>query len=252
MIKYVKHFEHNTVGRDFVVGDIHGCVDSFKALLTHVNFDRSVDRVFSVGDLIDRGPNSVEALQLLDNDWFHAVRGNHEQMMWDAIMETSRFGQSLSMWIANGGKWISDLLNDEAKAAIYLCDTYVADLPYIITVGSGSTRFNIVHAECVWSRTPVSDYTIDNVNLPTDALDSLIWGRSMISGGSYDQTDLSTTYVGHTPVQQIEQVGNQIYLDTGAVYANGHFDGKLTLLDTKTNIAYHHHRLTQTFSQTQL
>lgn len=70
----------NTLGRDFVVGDLHGCVDVLRALLHDVRFDPARDRLFSVGDLVDRGPASEAALELLDRPWCHVVRGNHEEV----------------------------------------------------------------------------------------------------------------------------------------------------------------------------
>ena len=52
----VARFEENATGRDFVVGDLHGMFSHLEALLNEVAFDESADRLFSVGDLIDRGP----------------------------------------------------------------------------------------------------------------------------------------------------------------------------------------------------
>ncbi|WP_156411270.1 hypothetical protein [Alishewanella sp. WH16-1] len=48
-------FAKNTKGRDFFVGDVHGRNDLLSKCLTCVNFNKSTDRIFSVGDLSDRG-----------------------------------------------------------------------------------------------------------------------------------------------------------------------------------------------------
>ncbi len=60
------HVEYpaNEDGRDFVVGDIHGEYDQLMEALDHQNFDKDHDRLFSVGDLIDRGPKSVDVVML--------------------------------------------------------------------------------------------------------------------------------------------------------------------------------------------
>jgi hypothetical protein len=50
----------NTAGRDFVCGDIHGCFDELDAALAKLQFDPAVDRLISVGDLVDRGPRSAD------------------------------------------------------------------------------------------------------------------------------------------------------------------------------------------------
>lgn len=77
----VQHFEPNPHGRDLVVGDIHGCMEQFECVLARANFDFQRDRLFSVGDLVDRGDHSARALRLLAEPWFHVVIGNHEAML---------------------------------------------------------------------------------------------------------------------------------------------------------------------------
>ena len=66
-------FEQNTAGRDFAVGDIHGCFTELQRGLDAIGFDASADRLFSVGDPVDRGPESHHALRWLDRPWFHAI-----------------------------------------------------------------------------------------------------------------------------------------------------------------------------------
>jgi serine/threonine protein phosphatase 1 len=83
----IAHFDRNTRGRDLIVGDIHGCFSRLGAHLNYLQFDPARDRLFSVGDLIDRGPESEHALEWLAQPWFHAVKGNHEEA---AMCTTSR------------------------------------------------------------------------------------------------------------------------------------------------------------------
>ena len=53
-------------------------------------FDTARDRLFSVGDLIDRGPRSRDAIEWLTAGRFAgAVRGNHEPMMVDALRKNA-------------------------------------------------------------------------------------------------------------------------------------------------------------------
>lgn len=70
----------NIRGRDLAVGDIHGHFQRLEKCLEAVRFDPAVDRLFSVGDLVDRGPHSEAALEWLAQPWFHAVQGNHEAL----------------------------------------------------------------------------------------------------------------------------------------------------------------------------
>lgn len=73
----------NAEGRDFVVGDIHGAFDLVLEGMRRVQFDRQRDRLFCVGDLVDRGPQSARAARFLKQPYVHAVSGNHEFKLLD-------------------------------------------------------------------------------------------------------------------------------------------------------------------------
>ena len=64
----------------YAVGDIQGCYDSLRALLDKAEFDPSTDMLWSVGDLINRGPKDYEVLNfcMALGDSFNAVLGNHD------------------------------------------------------------------------------------------------------------------------------------------------------------------------------
>lgn len=47
-------------GRIIVMGDVHGCLDELKDLLDEVSYDKDNDTVILVGDLVDKGPYSLE------------------------------------------------------------------------------------------------------------------------------------------------------------------------------------------------
>src|SRR5258706_5182448 len=80
-IKRCLRLPRNAAGRDLVVGDLHGHRSLLEHELDKLAFDPGRDRVLSVGDLIDRGPQSLGTLSLIDEPWFHAVLGNHELML---------------------------------------------------------------------------------------------------------------------------------------------------------------------------
>ena len=64
----------------YAVGDIQGCFDELRRLLDKVKFDPAVDRLWSVGDIINRGPKSLETIRFLRSlgDSFTMVLGNHD------------------------------------------------------------------------------------------------------------------------------------------------------------------------------
>ncbi len=69
----------------WLMGDLHGCFALLMNRLRQLRFDPWADLLISVGDLIDRGPQSADCLGLLRCRWFRAVRGNHEQMALEAL-----------------------------------------------------------------------------------------------------------------------------------------------------------------------
>lgn len=64
----------------YVVGDIQGCYDPLRHLLDKAGFDPSRDRLWCVGDFINRGPKSLETLRFLKSlgETFTGVLGNHD------------------------------------------------------------------------------------------------------------------------------------------------------------------------------
>ena len=64
----------------YAIGDIHGCLESLKGLLHYINFNENKDKLWFTGDLINRGPKSLETLKFLYEmqDIIQVVLGNHD------------------------------------------------------------------------------------------------------------------------------------------------------------------------------
>ena len=210
----------NTRGRDLVVGDLHGCRAVLERALDALGFDPASDRVLSVGDLIDRGPESPDCLALLEAPWFHAVMGNHEDMM---VRRLAGEPDVAALHLQNGGEWLQggDQLEENPRLAANA--EAAASLPHLITVASDDgERYHVVHAELPAGNTTVVTDAELEAGIDMDP-SHLIWTRELMLGNDGDLPEhypgLSTTYCGHTPQPQVRRRRSHVCLDTGAVFA---------------------------------
>ncbi|EDR9404125.1 metallophosphoesterase, partial [Listeria monocytogenes] len=100
-MRYYEKIDGSKYRNIWVVGDLHGCYTNLMNKLDTIGFDNKKDLLISVGDLVDRGAENVECLELITFPWFRAVRGNHEQMMIDGLSERG----NVNHWLLNGGGW---------------------------------------------------------------------------------------------------------------------------------------------------
>jgi len=78
--------------RTIIVGDVHGCLRELRELMNRVGLDAD-DRLFFVGDLIARGPDTQGVLDWVARSGAKVVRGNHEQKL-IAWMDAKERGES--------------------------------------------------------------------------------------------------------------------------------------------------------------
>lgn len=243
-VTFCKVLPENIKGRDFIVGDIHGCLDLLLAKLQAVGFDEQKDRLFSVGDLIDRGPQSIECLGLLRKPWFYACLANHEAMMLCYYGAYSSYYHSPQDFIRNGGQWSFEQQGDDLGGNLFDLLELVAQLPVAYHV-QGALPFNVCHANIIdYSDEKLKEY--DGKKIARASADDIVWSRDVIYATKnpveaqlgdrvalIDSTEpmrdgLSLTYAGHTPVKKCVLTKSHLHIDMGAYQlvtkGNGDFD----------------------------
>lgn len=77
-MRYYEKIDGSKYRNIWVVGDLYGCYTNLMNKLDTIGFDNKKDLFISVGDLVDRGVENVECLELIIFFWFRVVRGNYE------------------------------------------------------------------------------------------------------------------------------------------------------------------------------
>ena len=217
-------FELNVAGRDFAVGDIHGSFSHLSRSLEAIGFDASVDRLFSVGDLVDRGPESQLVLGWLARPWFHAICGNHDLMAFQSALGLVPDDGYLQAW----GQWLAGL----SVARQQLIGQGLAALPLAMEVATASGIVGLVHADCPFDDWREMQAVPWDSAKPTDALgDACLWSIERYSRRYAEPVHHVRAVVhGHMVVKAPEVLGNVHFIDTGGWKPGGRF----TFLELKT------------------
>ena len=206
--------------RSFVIGDIHGCAATLRRLVDVTLRPGPEDRIYLLGDLIDRGPDSKGVLDFIfelreRGLTVGCVRGNHEEM----CLQAGDDHNFLGMWIANGGLATMESFQADGPGDIpHRYREFLASLPHYILLDA----FVIVHAGLNFD--PPS---------PFDDTSAMLWTRSPV----VDQLRIGGRRLicGHTPVtcKQLEASldSSKIMLDNGCVYVRRAEMGSLAALE---------------------
>lgn len=205
---FVKTVDGKNYDNVYVIGDLHGEITQLNEALAETGFNKDKDLLLSVGDLIDRGENSIACLELINEPWFECVMGNHEKMGIDAVSSKSK--ELLEHWVLNGGGWFFE--SDKAYAETLL--NKAAELPLIIEFNCDGHKIVICHADY-----PLDNYSHDNFK---DSEMHLLWSRERIQAakdGTVREIKGADLFIfGHTVVREPTHISNQLYIDTGACY----------------------------------
>jgi serine/threonine protein phosphatase 1 len=194
--------------RIFIVGDIHGCLDTFRRLMDKIGWRPDRDGLIFLGDYIDRGPDPkgvVDHILYLRKTSSHVrcLMGNHE----DIFLEFLKGGDPQLLLINGGTTTLRSYELDKRPPGDPLIPFehlrfYEGLIPWIEL-----DEFYVVHAGFR-----------PGVDVRKQAVEDVLWIRDTFIYSDYDFG--KTVIFGHTPFSKPLVLDNKIGLDTGAVYGN--------------------------------
>lgn len=206
--------------RSYVIGDIHGCAATLRRLVDVTIRATPADRIYLLGDLIDRGPDSKGVLDFIfelrqRGVTVDSIRGNHEEM----CLKASDDPYYLSLWTANGGLATLESFQADGPGDIpHAYRVFLAALPLYLLLDD----YVIVHAGLNFDRPD-----------PFEDTSAMLWTRSPV----VDRLRIGGRRLicGHTPTarSQLEASlgGSKIMLDNGCVFGGRPETGCLAALE---------------------
>eukprot|EP01134_Creolimax_fragrantissima_P003395 CFRG3395T1 len=197
-----------------VVGDIHGCFDELQSLLSKCEYSPSTHLVINVGDMVNKGPKSVEVLNwFYDNrdNGVYTVRGNHDDSMLLTMQQSETEGAA-SANIKPHYDYIKEIKPEVRSWAL--------DIPYTIAIGD----LLIVHAGLV-PKEPLEQQTpfdMTRMRVVRKLDDESYEPLQRVSDGA---VQWATTWpgpqlviFGHDAKKQLQEEPFALGLDTGCCY----------------------------------
>ena len=217
-----------------VIGDVHGCLDELQELIAEVRNKEPECLFIFAGDIINKGPKSLETLRYVRNMGSNAysVRGNHEDHTLDRWLRWKREPEYVPK---KKFHWCSGLSLEEAE--------WIQELPYTISIPHLNSV--IVHAGFVpgrplneqlpWDMTEMRDMV---GNTPSKLREGIAWA-SLWTGPQH-------VYFGHDARRRLQQEKFATGLDTGCVFGGqltAHFlTGDKSMVRVDAKYAYKKHK----------
>lgn len=246
-IQLRKTLPANKIGRDFTIGDIHGDYNGVFRLLDKVKFTED-DRLFSTGDLTDRGPDSIACLSLVMEKWFFPVISNHDV---ELIYFTNGLISANHFYEDNYRLFLLPFLEEflynkhgqrYSTQASELWEAYIPALqqcPFIYTI---EDEFHILHAELKPTYTNkdmmADDSVLNDRYMHLNTYNTImpmysgLYSRTIWKNHKHNPDMLKqyanlfhhsdVIYSGHTPVDNCAplRVGQLVNIDTGGYFGD--------------------------------
>lgn len=217
----IKVWDKEIKGELWTVGDIHGCYTLLMNTLKDRGFDFNNDLLVAVGDLVDRGAENLECIELLSKSWFTSVRGNHEDLCIGGLYDESY----KRCHISNGGEWFYKL---DEQAMYNIAKTF-AELPVVLEVNHNGKKYGFVHGHIEQNDWGDFKNTFTSDQPGRNPSELAMWGRDRLNPDATQYTHVTgvdAVFMGHSVVNQVCKRDNCYYIDIGSC-----FYGRLAVLN---------------------
>ena len=193
----------------YVISDIHGCYDQYRALLHKINFSKE-DRLIVLGDVIDRGPDPIKVLlDLMHRENVTLIMGNHEataitvlrQLTSEITVEnissiTPDFLNIYSAWLEDGGASTIAQFQKLHQSVQKDILNFLQEAPLFETIEHNGKLYVMVHAG-------LGNFDISK-ELEEYEPEELLWGRPDYNK-EYFPSGRIFLITGHTPTPLIRE-----------------------------------------------
>lgn len=126
------------------IGDIHGCKKELERLLDKAGYDAQTDHIVSVGDIVNKGPDSLGVIDLLHANGASCVRGNHE----DRLLLYAKSAKGSTLHIEESGDEAASSktrgLKKLARQLSHQQLKYLESFPLILRIGNMGPMGDVV------------------------------------------------------------------------------------------------------------
>lgn len=220
----------------YVTSDIHGRLDRLKELIEIIKLSEG-DKLYVIGDLVDRGSQPIETIQFVrDHPQIQVIMGNHDEMM----LHTLKYKDEVQAerWSRNRNEPTLEGFNKLSKDEQDKILDYLEELPYYKIVDN---KYLLVHGGFEPDRLNEDMKTMDLEKALLNQKDRLVWVREEFLKNK--ALDNLITIFGHStrkyinktfgiePVLPYEIWFDETFKDKiGIDTANCHDDGRMACL----------------------
>lgn len=207
----------------YIVSDIHGCFDQYRALLEEIHFSEE-DELYVLGDVVDRGPEPIKVLQdMMERPNVIFILGNHDFAMYSLMRTlaveiteenydkqlTADIMRDYNLWLMDGGSVTAERFRKLSPAEMADILDYIAGASLYEVIEYNGKEYRLVHAG-------ISDFAPEK-GLEEYELYNFLEERADYSKRYYPQENIFLV-TGHTPTVLIDGWGKpEVYRAHGHI-----------------------------------